>query len=138
VKRIAKWLALSVLIFVVLIGILIARRHQFEERAREKREAEREAQYESSRRRYAEILRPGMTRKEVQDYFHKNNIVSVNRSWDDFVKIGREDPPWYCAERNVYIAFQFESRGERSSIQHPSDSDVLTAVSVTRSLDRCL
>src|SRR5579872_1236292 len=125
VKRITKWLAISILVLVVLTGIVIARRHSLEERVEERAQETREAEYELARRRYADVLRLGISRKEVEAYLRKNNIVIVNRSYDDLVKIGQEDPPWYCGEVNVYVALQFESRGEQSSRWAQSDSDIL-------------
>lgn len=29
---------------------------------------------------------------------------------DDFVKVGSEQPPWFCNERNVYVRFNFKPR----------------------------
>jgi len=134
VKRIAKLLAMLILGLVVVVGIVIGWRHRLEERAREKREAE----YELSRRKYAEALRPGITRKEVEVYLHKNNVVILNSWPDDLVKVGQEDPPWFCSEADVFVAFRFDNRGEQSSRWAQSDSDILTAVSVTRRADGCL
>jgi hypothetical protein len=129
VKRIAKWLAISILVLVVLIGAVAARRYRLKEREGEKREAE----YDLARRKYAAALQPGITRKEVEDYLRRNNVVIFYRSSDDLVKIGKEDPPWFCNDMNVYVAFQFDS-----SKWTQNASDILTAVSVTRWADKCL
>jgi len=79
----------------------------------------REATYGTKFRSFIQALEPGMTRNQVQDYFHAHDLEyseeccvvferSVNRqSLDDSVKVGHADHPWYRDERNVYIAFQF-------------------------------
>lgn len=116
---------------------------------REKRaEAKR---YQTVLRTYSGTLKPGMTRKEVEDHFHANGIVfrqmcCVNTKksmgvWDDLVKIAQEDPPpFVCSEKNIYIAFQFA--GSRSPDRAPGwsgeASDKLIAVSLYPWLEGCL
>jgi hypothetical protein len=96
------------------------------------------------------MFKPGMTRKEVEDYFHANGIVfrqmccvdsqSHKWVWDDLTKIAREEHPWFCSEKNIYIAFQFD--GSRSPDRAPGwdaeASDKLTAVSLYPWFEGCL
>ncbi len=103
----------------------------------------RRAAYEAKLRSFAQVLQPGMTRKQVQDYFHANDITysegccvaydnSVKRqSFDDLVKVGEEDHPWYCSEHWVYVAFQFTDYGTRTPEWHIKDNDLDTLKSIT-------
>ena len=96
-------------------------------------------------RSYSQILKPGMKRKEVEDYLSAKNTPfrqmccvdqkHLNRTvYDDLVKIGKEDAPWFCGENNVYIAFQFD--GPKRSIGPTADaSDTLSAITMYRWLE---
>jgi hypothetical protein len=135
VKRIAKWLTVSILVFLVLIGVVAAWRYRLQERAREKREAE----YDLARRTYAAVLQPGITRKDVEDYLRRNNVVTSSRSPDELlIKIGQEDPPWFCSDSNVYVKFQFDHHGQNPAQWLPRDSDILIAITVLHWSDKCL
>jgi hypothetical protein len=48
------------------------------------------------------------------------------RGYDDLAKIGQEPAPWACSEKNVYVAFQFDS------------FDTLKSVTLYRWLEGCL
>lgn len=71
-------------------------------------QTKREAAYEVILRSYAQVLKPGMTRKDVEDYLRERNVAfrhmccvdfkSSKSVWDDLVKIGQEKPP-YCLQR---------------------------------------
>ena len=112
----------------------------------------REATYEERLRSLTEALKPGMTRKQVEDYFHVTNgeysetccVVfekSDNRqSFDELVKVGQEDHPWYCGENNVYIAFQFNDYEKQSPYWKIKDNDLdtLKAITIYRQLENCL
>jgi len=138
-----RWLSvILVLIAVALVAFGV--RHVLEKRS----ERRREIAYQSAFRSYSERLRPGMTRKEVEDYLRAGNIrfqqmccVDHNLStgvWDDLTKIGQEDAPWFCSENNVYVAFQF-SGPKRNGVGWSADpSDTLRAVSVYHWLEGCL
>ena len=129
---------------ITLVGVAVW--HTLEKRAREKREAV----YQRTLLSYSNILKPGMSRKDVEDYFHSSNTVfqqmcCVDPStfskgvYDDIVRIGQEDSPWFCSEHNVYIVFQFA--GQRATDGNPQDaqpSDRLTAVTISHRLERCM
>jgi hypothetical protein len=59
-------------------------------------------------------------------------------SRDDLVKIGTEDAPWFCSEKNVYVAFQFTDHQQRRGMPKADDLDTLKAVSIYRWLEGCL
>ena len=110
----------------------------------------REAAYQFSLRSYAQVLKPGMTQKEVERYLQGKNVefrqtccvdameLSKKHSWDDLIKIGREDAPWYCSENDVYLAFQFTDQGQHGTWWDANDLDTLKAISVYYRLEGCL
>jgi hypothetical protein len=95
-------------------------------------------------------LNQEMTRKEVEDLLRAKNkafqqmcCVDIKKPmgvWDDLVKIAQEDAPWFCSEKNVYIAFQFAGSRppERAPGWDAEASDKLTAVSLYPWLEGCL
>jgi hypothetical protein len=124
--------AAVVLIAVALIGIHKVR----EKRLRQKRDDA----YQVALRSYSEVLKPGITRREVEDALRARNaafrqMCCVNFKermdvWDDLVKIAQEDAPWFCSEKNIYIAFQFAGTRRYAAPAGADPSDRLTAVTV--------
>jgi hypothetical protein len=141
---------LSVLLVLTIIGLSgSAIRYEFKKREQKRRQTA----YVEALSSYTQVLRPGMTRKEVEGYLHARNIefaqtccvdsseTAKRHSWDDLARIGREDPPWYCGENNVYIAFQFKDHNqgqEATGFIKNDDFDTLKAVTIYHSLERCL
>src|SRR5882757_5930032 len=92
--------------------------------------AEREARYQTVLDQYADDLKSGINREQVERYLQTNGTrfrqmccVATFRGvhtslfsggWDDLVKFGEESAPWFCSENNVYIALEFnpKSQGE--------------------------
>src|SRR5947208_1970697 len=106
------------LVFVVAIGaivcVFVGTRIVRGKRA----QRDRDVVYQRTLRSYSEVLRPGMTRREVEDYLRTRSVSflqmccvdqkdSSKNVYDDLAKIGEEDAPWYCSEKNIYIAFEF-------------------------------
>jgi len=123
-----------VALFVVGIGARFA----LKERAVQKREAG----YESALGEYQRALKPGMTREEVEDYLAARNSSVLHiccvepreigrHSWDDLIKIGHEDPPWFCGENNVYVALQFADHIHPQSGFEINDDDLDTLKAIT-------
>ena len=110
----------------------------------------REAAYQATLRSYSQVLKPGTTRKEVERYLHGKNVefgqtccvdaieLSKKHSWDDLIKIGREDAPWFCSENSVYLAFQFADHGQHGTWWDANDVDTLKDISVYHRLEGCL
>ena len=134
-------------LLVLSVGSLIALgvRYELKNLTRDKREVA----YQSAVRSYAHVLKLGMTRKEVEDYlrakkleFRQTCCVDMKEykkgSWDDLVKIGEEDAPWFCNFTAIYVAFQFTGRGQFDGMWRADDSDKLTAVTLYRQYDKCL
>jgi hypothetical protein len=143
-----KRILLLVLILVILGFGAWGVRRQFEKQA----EARREAGYESSLRSIAEVLKTGMTRKEVEGYLHAKNMTYMQEccvlradsgrrhSWDDLAKIGQESHPWFCSEHNVYLAFQFSdyAKQETTWAIQDNDLDTLKAITIYHQFEGCL
>jgi hypothetical protein len=137
---------LGVLIAVLVVAL--SARHAVEQRAHRKREVE----YQKTLRSYSELLKTGMTRKQVEEYFSAKKILFrqlccvkvkefspgvYDHAYDDLVKIGQEDVPWVCSENNVYIAFQFLG-SEKDSVSVAESSDKLKDLTIYHHLDGCL
>jgi hypothetical protein len=127
------------LVFVLLSATAVAY-STWKQSQREKREAA----YESVLRSYSVILRPGMTRREIEDYLNSKGtkFLQMDRTRDrsavsDIVKIGTDPAPWYCSEYNVYVAFQFKAV-ERRDGREPMNSDILERTTIYKWLEGCL
>src|SRR5580698_3244872 len=80
-------------------------------------EEKRQVEYQSTLKEYSNSLRPGMTRHEAESWLRLNNhrfgqrcCVGESRSaYVDLVKIGSEKAPWFCNQKNVYVALDFET-----------------------------
>jgi hypothetical protein len=145
------------LIVLTLVGGLLAVvglavRYELKLKAREKLEAEahkkREASYALSLLTYSQALKPGMNRKEVEDYLKKKNLpvlalCCVDGSESDLIRIGQDDDTWFCAENYVYIALQFDDEaGHRAEYDTDvRDADVhaiLKSITIFHMPGRCL
>jgi hypothetical protein len=140
-----KRLLMLVLSVVILTLIGIGIRREWKRQAREKREIE----YQSALHSYSQLLKVGMTRKEVEDYLRTKNaqfsqMCCVDSKemrkgiWDDLTRVGEEDPPWFCNHHSVYIAFQFIGQKREAAIWQADPSDTLKNISVYHQLETCL
>jgi hypothetical protein len=137
-----RWrLPLATLVVVALTALGV--RHVSEKRTQQKRDIE----YQAALRSYTEVLRPGMSRKEVEDYLRAKNVgfllmCCVNPKefsksvYDELTKVGEEDAGWFCKENNVYVAFQFAGSAHEPGFE-ADPSDTLRAITIHRSLDGC-
>ena len=97
---------------------------------------------------YSQDLKPGMTRKEVEDYFRTNKIQfsqeccvggSNIHSLVDLIKIGTQHIPLPCGDTPYYVAFIFDYH-----TQHPpvrllpvDDMDTLRTIAKLSLVDDC-
>ena len=112
------------------------------------KQQERDLAYGAVLRSYSEVVKPGMTRKEVEDYLRSKNLTfrqmccvdykTPKGVWDDLTKIAQEDPPFFCNEKNIYVAFQFAGGRPHNAVPSAEDADRLTAVTIYPWLERCL
>jgi hypothetical protein len=129
----------SILIVALVIAVGLFE-HQRRKREAQKR---REAGYELALHAYSQALRPGMSRKEVEDYLRAKSVPSLKMCCvggrnSDLVKIGQEDATWFCREVNVYVAFQFDDGGHHGPYSTANDSNSLEAVTIFDWADGCL
>jgi hypothetical protein len=134
------WL-LGLIVIASLVGIV---HHWEKERAKE----ERQAGYQRTVALYSDVLKSGMSRKQVEDYLGKkgvsfSNICCVENSdgtFDDIVRIGQEDAPWFCSEHNIYVAFEFVAVEPRDpkKLFYSLPSDELKKIILWPKLDGCL
>jgi len=140
-KRWRIWTMALILVALVAFGV----RHVLEKRAQRKRQVE----YEKTLRSYSEDLRTGMTRKDVEDYLSAKNVpfrhmCCANRRkfsysvYDDLVKIGSEDAPWFCSEKNVYVALEFVGPERHSIGASAEPNDTLNTITIFNWLEGCM
>jgi hypothetical protein len=129
---------------VVTLSIILVR-----QRSEKRAQAEREAGYRSAVHAYSEVLKPGMTRKDVEEYRGARNLrfrhmccVEMKNFpkgvYDDLTKVGQEDAPWMCSEKNVYVAFQFTGQPRNATEPEADASDRLRAITIYRWHEGCL
>jgi Na+-transporting NADH:ubiquinone oxidoreductase subunit NqrC len=143
-----KRVLLSVLVVLVVGIFLLGIRYELKKQAQKRREAT----YQSELHSYSLVLKPGMKRKEIEDYLRAKNAdfsqmccvdtsdSARRHSWDDLVKIGEEEHPWFCSEHFVYVAFRFVDhvQVETGYSFKDDDSDTLRTVSIFHQLGGCL
>jgi hypothetical protein len=135
---------LLILVFVTIAVSVLGIRYALKKNAKRNREAS----YQVALASYRQPLRPGMTRKEVEDYLRAKNIPFSQmccvedfskHSWDDLTKIGAEDTPWFCGEYNVYVAFQFTDHKEQHERWWRGNNlDTLKSITIYNKLENCL
>jgi hypothetical protein len=135
------------MLLVVLIGLCATDTGcAFRRRAQARAQAKRETVYQSVLRSYSEDLKPGMTRKAVEDYLRGRNTafrhpssffylaekVTEPTAAPDLVQIGKESPPFFfCTPMGIYIELVFVATDKRHSLR-ADDSDVLQQVILFR------
>ena len=134
-----RWL--PVLIGVILaLSTVAAFRNHIKSEAKKKREAV----YESTLQAYSQNLKPGWTRKAVEDYLRTNNTfftqiccIKERSALADLVKIGEEDAPWYCSEHWVHIAFEYAAVEQHDSVK-ANGTDILKTIMIFHEWGRAL
>jgi hypothetical protein len=143
-----RWPLKMIFVVFALFTVGMGTRFAVKRRTAQKREAA----YQLALSEYQQVLKPGMTRKEVETYLHSKNInfnhtcciesseTAKRHSWDDLVAIGQEDHPWFCSEHKVYIAFQFIDYKQENTGYSMEDDDLdsLRSISIHHSLEGCL
>ena len=134
-----RWLWLTV-VFLALSSAL-AVRHVYKKR----RAAANTASVQALLLKYSQGLKPGVTRKEVKDYFRTRGIGFSERCCDEprgpfsvLVQVGEEDSPWYCSAWLDYVAFEFATTEAYNPRSKPSNADVLTKVHPVSYGEGCL
>ncbi len=114
-----------------------------------------DAQYSSALSAFLRDLKPGVSRKEVEDYLHTRNLefaraccaatilnsYTPNRAlmdaYDDWVPLREEWRPWPCGGAYVYIAFEFKGLQPHSSSRRiaADDRDTLEGIHILKMND---
>jgi hypothetical protein len=140
-----RWLRL-LLVLLCAVLLIIGIRHIVKGQLQKRREVV----YQATLQSYQQVLKPGISRKEVEDYLRERKQTFTQsccvdrkefpkRSRDDLVKIGAEDAPWFCSENAVYVAFQFaDSALPHKDMWSADDLDSLKSVAIYRRLEDCL
>jgi hypothetical protein len=94
---------------------------------------------------YSQRLRPGLTRKNVEDYlraqgthFKEACCYGERNAFAVLVKVGEEDVPWFCSECPVYAVFEFTATPPPQLLPKPTDSDVLKNIHLASGCEGCL
>jgi hypothetical protein len=109
----------------------------------------REAAFQIIVDNYSKDLKPGMTRKSVEDYLRSKKLpidqrccIDREAAYSDYVKIGADEKPWFCEENAVYIVLQFAV--VEPMVNYPAftysdrNSDALKKISIIRQPEGCL
>lgn len=94
------------------------------------RRVRREAGYRSVLRSYSAVLKPGMSRKQVEDYFRAQGVsfgqgccFNEHSAFADTVTIGQEKVFFpLCSSEQVIVTFEFAAREPHDVLKfYPSD-----------------
>ena len=124
------WLVVGWGIVIVLALVNI---HSFV-RAKQK-EQQRQASYRAKVDVYRSILKPGISREEVEAYLRQTG-APYQRSccepgvFSDLARIGHEAPGWVCRSWDVYVEFSFAGTYGNKAAAAPEDS--LTQISLAQ------
>jgi hypothetical protein len=97
---------------------------------------------------YSQVLKPGMIRKDVEDYFRANKVqfsqmccaeASNKHSLDDLIKIGTSHLPVPCGDESYYVAFIFNDQTQHppARILQADDLDRLRSITTVTWVDDC-
>jgi hypothetical protein len=97
---------------------------------------------------YSQVLKPGMTRKEVEDYFRANKVQfsqeccvggSNIHSLVDLIKIGTQHIPVPCGDTPYYVAFIFDDHTQHPPVKllPADDMDTLRSITTVNLVDDC-
>ena len=131
-------IVLLILILVVAPLLFFGIRYEMKVRAETQAQAKRETAYQAALQTYSQIIKPGMKRKEVEEYLRSNKIEFFQLSLDDLTKIGEDPPPWFCDSVGVYVKFQFIGVGPSDPQLKANDEDTLDEIKIYHWGERCL
>jgi hypothetical protein len=110
-----------------------------------------DAHYASTLKPYLSDLKPGASRKTVEEYFRARNISFshendhfvasppdvFDRAYSDVIALRQETRPWPCGSSNVYIIFSFTGTQPYSGLGHieASDADTLRSIHISKIYD---
>jgi hypothetical protein len=93
---------------------------------------------QSTLRTHGRIFKPGMKRKEVEEYLQLKNIEFSRLSQEDLIKIGEDDShSWFCGKPDVFAQFRFIAL-PRQERQIDADGDSLEKIEIIRRASGCV
>lgn len=131
-------IVLLVLVLIVAPIVFLSVRYEMKSRAETQAQAKREITYQATLRSYSQIFKPGMKRKEVENYLRVNKVEFFQLSLDDLTKIGQDAPTWYCGPPGVYVKFQFIGVRPSDPRLEANDEDTLDEIKIYHWADKCL
>ena len=95
-------------------------------RAKQK-EQQRQASYRAKVDAYRSILKPGISREQVEAYLRQTGAPYQRTCceagvFSDLARIGHEAPGWVCRSWDVYVEFSFASTDEKEAAAAPEDT----------------
>ena len=133
-------IVLLILMLIVAPLTFMGVRYEMKVRAETQAQAKRETAYQAALRSYSQFLKPGMKRKEVEDYLRSNKIEFLQLSRDDITQIGQdESTTWFCGKSDVFVKFQFTAFAQHEG--RPDDAnerDTLDEIKIFRMPGACL
>ena len=112
--------------------------HKMKVQAETQAQVKRESTYQAALRTYSQIIKPGMKRKEIEEYLRSNKIEFSKLSLDDITKIGEDVPSWFCGSSGVYVRFHFTGVKSLESQSKANDEDTLDEINIFHRAERCL
>jgi hypothetical protein len=110
-----------------------------------------DAHYGSALRSYLSDLKPGVSRKEVEDYFRARSISfsrgndhytnrsspAFDLSYPDIIGLREETRPWPCGSSDVYVVFKFTGHRPYSGVGNieADDTDTLESIHIWKIYD---
>jgi hypothetical protein len=91
----------------------------------------REIRYSRTVRSYSAVVKPGMTRSQVDSYLRARDpnvelgkicCFAAGDAPADLLRIATENRSWPCIERDIYVAFEFQEDSPRPGlVSNPND-----------------
>ena len=128
---------LALFIMAVFLGIIVFLGIRYFSNVREA--AKREEVYQSTLRSYRQVVKPGMNRKEVEEYLRSKNIEFFRFSDDDSTKIGEDDSlSVFCGRPEVFLQFQFTASPLQDRQMVAGDGATLNKIEIIRKGSGCI
>jgi len=128
---------LALFIMAVVLGTLVLLGIRYFGKVREA--AKREKVYQSTLQSYRQILKPGMTRNEVEEYLRSKEIEFLRLRDDDISKIGEDDSLiWFCGRPDVFLHFQFIASPQQEPQMGGDGGDKLNEIEIIRKGSGCI
>jgi hypothetical protein len=116
----------TVLILICVLAAGIALDAAWERHVRRMRDAS----YLEALQSYSANLKPGMTRKDVEQSFRTRGVAF--QQWgaeSDLILVGKGKPDWVCSDKSEYLAFHF-APAQQGEAWKAQDADTLTRINL--------